>query len=469
MKLRRIVCFIAALTLSASMSMSNVLAEATSSNAESAAQTEESGETPEEEIYDTENGESVEAVPEEVEPQSETTTGTQTGESTEKIDDVLMLGQAGTLDVSPKVTVELPKAGDKKTIDMQIDHSLYPEAILCAFISGGSGDCTVNVSGVKVYTLKTKASGGSTGYSTKEVFKINGSGGVKNYTVTVSTTTGNIDCALILATEDTFAETCGGRENAASVQKNEATTNGATFTAGMQSLLNGDGEWFRYKADGDTFIHASATRVKDFVVTVYDADTGLVFDKTESKDLVTQTHSSTLWTGHIQRNFKLKSGHDYLIRIQSTTRLASNSDNRYNFSVGLPYTVSRTLNLSSTKTYSLPANTTKTFRFSVDGYPNSTRLAKSATISFRPSSAADNVQITSLRITAPNGKVLTAANYGEYYHTQNVNFSNYLTSLDNISLNGTWTVTVKAKSSISGLKFKINGNAYYIPGSDGNE
>lgn len=467
MKLKRTVSLMLALSLSASMGVTNVYAVATANNAESEAQTEASAETSDDEIYDTENEEPVEKLPEDRAP-SETSAGARDSGTAEKIDSVLMLGETSTLDTNSKITVELPSAGDRKTFNVQIDHSIYPEAILYAYTDGGLGDCTINVSGVRSYTLRTKASGGSSAYSSKEVFKISGSGGVRTYNVTVSTTSGNAGCSLILATEDTFAELGGGQENATSIQKNQAHTYGTTWTSGMQSLLNGDGEWFRYTADGDTFIHASATRVKDFLVTVYDAETGTVFEKTSSKDLETQTHSSTLWTGHVQKRFKLQPGHEYLIQVQSTTKLASNSDNRYNFSVGLPSVANSTVGLSSTKSFSIPANTTKTFTFSVSGYKDSTRLARGATVSFRPSSSADNIKITSLKITAPNGKVLTATNYGEYNYNQDVNFSNYLTSLDNISLNGTWTVTVRASKSISGLKFRVDGSAYYIPGTDGN-
>lgn len=444
MKSRKIASIVLAMALSVSLSGTNVYATATSSNAESTAPTEESAEMPTEQ-----STEAPAKVP-------------------ESSDGALMLGEVDTLDsTGPNVIVELPNAGDEKTIEMQIDHSVYPEALLYAFTHGGLGDCTITVSNGSSMLIKTEASTGSTSYAPKGIIPISGSGGVTNYTVTVSTKSGDASCALNLTTESTFAETCGGKENYTSIAKNVGTENGATHMAGRKLLLNGEGEWYRYTADGDTYIYASGTGINDFVITVYDADTNTRIGKTNEDDQERKYHSSTFWTHCCEKLFELESGHDYLIRIQSSSKVSTTYDDKYSISVGLPMAIYKTIDVKTTQTYSIPANTAKTFMINVSGEPNSSRLGKGAIISFRPSSIVDNVAITSLRITAPNGKVLTGASYGDYTHDRDINFDEYLTGPDNITVNGTWKVTITANKAISKIKFSIYGSRYYIPGQVG--
>lgn len=444
MKSRKIASIVLAMALSVSLSGTNVYATATSSNAESTAPTEESAEMP-------------------TEQSTEAPT-----KAPESSDGALMLGEVDTLDsTGPNVIVELPNAGDEKTIEMQIDHSVYPEALLYAFTHGGLGDCTITVSNGSSMLIKTEASTGSTSYAPKGIIPISGSGGVTNYTVTVSTKSGDASCALNLTTESTFAETCGGKENYTSIAKNVGTKYGVTFMAGRLLHLNGEGDWYHYTADGDTYIYTSATRLKDFVITVYDADTVTKIDSTDKEDLETQILSSTLWTGYCEKLFKLESGHDYFIQIQSTSKVSGKSADTYTVSVGLPKATSIGYNINPTKTYSIPANTAKTFMIDVSGYPSSARLARGVVISFRPDDSSDYIEISSLRITAPNGKVLTGAKYGEYIHYEDMDFNDYLTSPNNIALNGTWKVTITAKRAISKIKFSIVGTGYYIPGQVG--
>lgn len=428
-KFRRILSLLMAITMAISMNVINIYATATSSEA----------------IKDT-------SASEEKGSQSEA---------------AAILGDISTLDSTyPNVVVELPNAGDSKTIDMQIDHSLYPTAMLFAYIYGGKlGDVDIKVNGTSI-KLNPFATGGSSVAPVKSVAKITGSG-VKNYTITVSTTQGNASCALNLGTEATFAESFGGVSNVVSVAKNQPYNNGVTWFNGRKLLLNGDGEWFQYTADGDTYIFASALRVDDLVISVQDADTRQIIDKTGAGDIEIDRVSSTLYTGCVQKLFKLQSGHDYLIQVTAASAVSADVADTYNISIGLPSIIGGKVDYTSSSSYSIPANISKTFTFQVSGQPKSSRLSTGGSVSFRPSSAADKVSITSCEIVAPNGKSLSAQ-YGEYSHNQPVNFENYLTSFNNIPINGTWMVTIKSSKAISGLKFKINGNTYHIAGKDGN-
>lgn len=265
MKIKRKVSFVMALILSTSLCMTNVFA-AEPSNAESVIPTEDIGETredftneeiivpmdetdeapedstseesvdlteetvetPEDVIYDTVNGKTVGISPE-FELKPEMSSRVQNSGGGEKIDNVLTLGNFAKFDANNKVIVELPEAGDTKTFNMQIDHSLYPEARLCVYINDGLGDCKVNVSDIGSYVIRTNPASISPGFNNKYIININGSGGVKDYTVTVSTSAGNACCALILATQETLAEMCGGRENATSIQKNISTDYGVSW------------------------------------------------------------------------------------------------------------------------------------------------------------------------------------------------------------------------------------------------
>lgn len=258
-----------------------------------------------------------------------------------------------------------------------------------------------------------------------------------------------------------------GTETAVSISKNKPYEFGVTWVNGRKELLNGEGELFRYTADGDAYIFASAVNVNDLIISVSEADTGLTIDRSGTADIEIDRVSSTLFTGKVQKLFKLQAGRDYLIRVKAVSYVSANPGDTYNISVGLPSVSRGQVNYASSNSYSIPANTSKTFTFQVSGLPKSTRLAQGGGVSFRPSSAADKVSITSCQLVAPNGKILNAT-YGEYENNQPVNFENYLSSFSNIPINGTWSVTIKSSKAISGLKFKIAGNTYHIVGKDGN-
>ena len=505
MKIKRKVSFVMALILSTSLCMTNVFA-AEPSNAESVIPTEDIGETredftneeiivpmdetdeapedstseesvdlteetvetPEDVIYDTVNGKTVGISPE-FELKPEMSSRVQNSGGGEKIDNVLTLGNFAKFDANNKVIVELPEAGDTKTFNMQIDHSLYPEARLCVYINDGLGDCKVNVSDIGSYVIRTNPASISPGFNNKYIININGSGGVKDYTVTVSTSAGNACCALILATQETLAEMCGGRENATSIQKNISTDYGVSWFGCFQPLLTGEGEWFRYTADGDTYIRAYASMINDLTVSVYEADTGTFVGRTTEKDREIERESDTSWTGQVSKKLAPQPGHEYLFQVQSSSVNTTNNNKMYGFTVGLASTIFQMIEVTSTNSYTIPANTTKIYTFKVSGYPNSTRLSSYGRISFQTGSVTSNLDITSCTIKAPNGKIFNAPSQGLYTLSQPIDYNNYFTSPNNVPLNGTWTVTIRSSAALSGLKFRIKAQVEHIPGSDGNE
>lgn len=467
MRLKRMISLVIALILSTSMSVINVFAESASGE-EAEIAVKEVAEEPTDIIYDTEN-EIIAGISPEWGQATETSPEELSGGTEEGIASISVSGETIVFDADGKFTVSLPEAGDTKTYNMQVDHSLYPDARLCIFPYGGTGECTVNVSGIGSRTIRTKPASEYPYFDLKVIFELNGSEEVKDYTVTVSTKEGNAGCALILATKDTLAGACGGRGNAALIQKNQSTEYGVSYFSGFRQLLAGEGEWFRYTADGDTYICAAGAAMDDLVVAVFDTDvTGSPLQQTEPKDIEIVQEGNGKWTGYVSKKFALQPGRDYYIRVRSASA-EINSDYAYLLSVGLPRTVKEMIEVSSNNTYSIPANTSKTFSFKVSGYPNSTRLSNYGRICFQTGSVVDNLDITSLKITAPNGKVLVAPSQGRYDLSKPIDYNNYLTSKDNIPLNGTWTVTIKSSAALSGLKFTMKCNIEHIPGSDGNE
>ncbi len=383
---------------------------------------------------------------------------------------ILESGDLVVFDEDNRITFELPNPGDQKTFRIQIDHALYPNARIYVFPYGGQGDCTIRISGAAytgTKTLNTKPAAGTIVFDTKTVFKIAGDG-AEEYAVSVSTSEGNAAYALILTTEEDFVDMCGGKGNAVSIRKNQATEYGVSYFGGLRRLLAGDGEWFRYTADGDTYIHASAAEIDDLTIAVYDADTGLQKCITGADDRETVQEEYGQWTGYVSKKVELQPGHDYYFQVKSESA-KKDSEYVYLFSAGLPRTVYDMIEVRSSKTFSIPANTTKTFSFEVSGYPKSSRLGGYGRICFQTGSVVNNLDITSLQITAPNGRVLTAPSQGQYNLSTPIDYDNYLTSRNNIPLNGTWKVSIRSKTALSGLYFRIKAQVDHIPGKDGNE
>lgn len=123
---------------------------------------------------------------------------------------------------------------------------------------------------------------------------------------------------LNLGTEAALTENFSNVDNAVPIAKNQPYDYGMTWIYGKKELLN-DSEWFRYTADGNAYIFVSAVRVSDLIFYVYEANTKLIVGQTSAGDVEIDRVSSTLYTGKVQKLFKLQPGRDYLIRVKATS------------------------------------------------------------------------------------------------------------------------------------------------------
>jgi hypothetical protein len=360
---------------------------------------------------------------------------------------------------------------DEYTI--QIDHALYPDAMLFAFTYGGTGDATVSVydeNNTRVATIGLKAQGTSTSPNTwpKGFSYIRStSGEIKTYTMKVSTSTGNAGYAINLGTEETFAECFGGSDNITTVPKNVASPYSVGWISGNAALLE-EGEWFHYTASGYTYITASMANHNSLAFSVIDAETELPVYTTKPTDRVLKSYSSTLYYGYVQTGLNLTAGHEYYIKFYTTGSVTPSSlSQAYSIYIGLPCIESDTSTATSSTTYSIAANKETTFKINIDNLPKSTRIQPGGHIRFRTSSTVNNSYITSCTITAPNGKVYTAPN-GNYTYNTAIDFENFLTNPNHVPLNGTWTIKIKASRALSDLKFSAGGLNWSIVGNAGN-
>lgn len=376
----------------------------------------------------------------------------------------------------------LPTADDVLTHTVVIDHSVNPDVVMYAYSHGATGDATIlvtdengnSVTGVRLLG-KSYDSYGSTFVPKWYCTISDTSGATKTYTITATTSTGDAGYRINFGTEDTAADDFGGIENVTTVAKNipaesVAAIGKSSHFRGCQALLGVDankdgGEWFRYTADGYTYITASITNVDNLAFAIYEADTERLVYDTKPTDIVTMTHSTTLYESYVQYGVELDAGRDYLIQFYSNSAIAPDSlEDFYNIFIGLPSFNSQKISLKSTSTYTVPANTTKTYRFNVTAGGNTPTAGNQTKVSFSTSSVADNAYITSCIITAPNGYSFPALN-GSYSSFDNPDVINYLTNPNNVPINGTWTVSIRTSKALSGLSFKISGYTRVIMGN----
>jgi len=118
----------------------------------------------------------------------------------------------------------LATVDDTMTYTFTVDHSVDPEIVLYAYAVNTTGDGIIRVTdesgasmgGVMLRGTCSDAYGSA--YIPKNFNTIsNTTGAVKNYTITVTTSTGDFGYHINLGTIDTMAEDFGGRANAATV------------------------------------------------------------------------------------------------------------------------------------------------------------------------------------------------------------------------------------------------------------
>ncbi len=374
----------------------------------------------------------------------------------------------------PMITGVLPTTEDIDTHEIEIDHSILPQVTLYAFCYGATGDVTVKVKNsdnaiVAQTTLTNHAIDGQIGYRPKNYVSFsNGTGAVKTYTIVVSTNTGNAAYAINIGNKETFVESFGGA-NITTISKtiptaNQASTLTMSSCLGTTSLLE-TGEMFHYRADGGTYITATLMKHNTLAFMVFDLETGELVYQTGPEDSGKLFDSGTSYMGYVTRYLNLEKGKDYAILFYATGAIASNASNYYQIYIGVPYFYWEPADYTSSRSYSVPANTQKKFTFNVSGFPQSARAEKTI-ISFNTSSSFNNSSITSCIFTAPNGSQYIASVYGKYSGNFSFDPLDYY-GASNTPLNGQWTVTIKTSEPLSGLQFKIKSHYVRIVGKPG--
>lgn len=379
---------------------------------------------------------------------------------------------------TPIIVGGLSNPGDTATYEVQIDHALYPEAILYAFTYGAAGNATIRVydennSLVTGIVLRNKLDDNvmNTILAPKgAVYIRNSDAATIKYKVTVETETGDVGYAMKIGTMDTFVEDYGGRNNVTTVAKNtspKAAYDTPAFFRSPQMLLNNDGDWFRYTADGYTYITARIDNKDCLAFEVYDATNNTLVYRTNSKDRGIETYADSTYQGHVQKGLELEKGKDYLIRFYTTSYISTTKpSDTYAISIGYPFITSYKLDCPSQQFY-VPANTTKTFYIDVSdpNIPSSARANCQTTVRFTAGSSLNNTYVKSCQITAPNGYTFYTSG-GLYHGFENPSTANYLTDSNHVPIRGTWKVTIRTSKAFT-FYFRISQYCAIILGNDG--
>ncbi len=396
----------------------------------------------------------------------------------------LVLDGANARSGEPMLIDGLEKAGDTMDYEMEIDHSLYPEAILYAFSYGVPGNATIRVydeneklvSGIYLQGYLNDRSA-NTHFSPKGRCGIKSTEStIKKYKVTVTAETDNVIYAMNVGTRDTMAEHFGGIDNTTAIAKNipsKAAEGSKTADfAGYQTLLDGEGEWFYYVADGYTYITARASMRTGLAFEVYDAETGTRVYQSRSEDTGKKDNSvsSYSYVGYVQRGLNLEPGRDYFIRFYSTLDTpVTDSSARYYIHIGLPCLTTQDVKYNAQQSFYVPANRTVTFTINVpkDTFLPSTRANAMTAVYFSANSSMENAYVDSCTITTPNGQKVTPLN-GRYSHFETPSSINYLTDENHVPLTGNWKVTIRTSKSLY-FQFALGGSSEIILGESGNE
>jgi hypothetical protein len=371
----------------------------------------------------------------------------------------------------PMMQGVLPTKEDFAVYEVEINHSILPEVILYAFCYGATGDVSIDVknsSGTTVArtSLVNRSIDTMARYFPKNFTSIkNSSGDIVTYEITVTSSTGYAAYGINLGTKETIVESFGGN-NFTTVAKNVPSDTVAEVE--MQSSIPGTaillntGEWFHYTADGDTFISATRTNCDDLAFFVLDPETGDILFATDDTNCGRLDDTGTQYLGYVTAGLRLESGKDYMICFYTTDPIEEIWNDYYFVYIGLPFMYSEAVDYCSRTSYSVSTGTTRTFKFNVTGLPASARAGQTTYVAFNTPNSRDNVCITSLIITAPNGKSYVADSLGRChdFHYDSRDFF----SAENVPISGTWTVKIRTSKDISGLQFKVFGSYKRVPG-----
>lgn len=368
---------------------------------------------------------------------------------------------------SEKISGVLEEGRDAISYEIAVDHSVYPEFAVYAYTSGaGLGVSTVyvydedNKKCGSVYLLPYSSSGG-TALTPKGFIEISDtSGEIKTYTVRILSQTDNAGYTISAGPISAIDKHLGGAENAATVGRTGQATAVNQYISSYLALMNGEGDWYRYTPETNdaTYIGNLVYQVSSTAFEVYDAETSVKIYDSSPDDQYFYTNNNSTSTV-MQNRLTLEMGKEYLIRSFTPTSVSKSLSNRYRVFMGTPSVRTERITYSDPTYYTIPANRKTTIRVNVTSQSDLARLTI-ASIVFGAGSAASNASITSCKITAPTGQVLTATN-GTASVSIPPDLTDFLNNSTNIPINGRWTIEVQTDKKLN-LHLYMSGTAIIL-------
>ena len=384
----------------------------------------------------------------------------------------------------PMLTDGLVNIGDTATYELEIDHALYPEAMLYAFTQGLPGNVTIKVYDENEKVVSGMYLHGFINVNRAEVHSCpknrcsikSDEAIVKQYKIVVTAETNNVTYAMSVGTRDELVENFGGIANVTSVPKNipsnvVAGYKMASITSYLD-LLGGEGDWYHYVADGYTYITATATKTENLAFIVYDPETTEIVYRSGSGDKGIEVRSTHpyIYTAYVQKGLNLEAGKDYFIKFYSTSTLPDNpTDPHYYIHMGLPCLTTQKIYYEAPQSFYVPANRLVTFNIEVPKgtFLPSARACALTDVLFTSDSSMNNTYVESCKIVTPNGITVTPTN-GRFSKFEEPSSLDYLENKNHIPLEGTWKVTIRTSKSLY-FNFGLRGYCDIIQGKSGNE
>ena len=362
-----------------------------------------------------------------------------------------------------KVSGYLEHEGDTEEYQVEVDHSVYPEITVYAYTSGKyPGNVNIKVGGGGSIYLTASNENTSTISLPKGYTNIsNSSGEKKTYTITAEAYTDRVGYTISVGTPDDFATHLGGPENAATVTRNlQGITDSSQNIYASSTLLNGNGDWYRYTPTEDaTYVASFISGEHTTEFQILDAETyEPLYHSNIAEDRYLKIAEPFIYTV-MQNRFELEQGKEYLVGFYAPTGITLTEDcERYRVYIGLP----RVSGMASyvytyPQSYTVSANRKTTFNIDVTGLPETYRLKKTASIQFSSGSYTTDAYIDSCKITAPNGMRFDVPKGRLPNIDSPVDLLDFLNNKQNIPLNGRWVVEIQTRKTLTNMHLSFMG------------
>ena len=364
-----------------------------------------------------------------------------------------------------KISDTLEKTGDTATYQIVVDHSVNPEFTVYAYTSGsGLGNCYIIIyeNGARVGRIDLSAyypQSAGVALTPKGFADISDSSGeIKTYTIEVKATTDNAGYTISVGTKADMAEHLGGPDNAATIGRNAQEVAVSQYAAGYLTLMNGEGDWYRYTPQNN-----DATYISNYVFGKY--ATAFEVYIADTKELIYQSNNDDVYDYSdaynertiVQNRFQLIPGVEYLIRNYTPTSIGvSDASTLYRVLVGLPSVHSELKSYKYPTSYTISPNKKTVLRINISGQSDLLRLNRGARLTLNAGSSLANASITECTFIAPNGKSFSATN-GTVSVDSPIDLTDFLENRNNIPLNGLWTIEVKTNKTLN-VHFVISGS-----------